>query len=506
MPALGSEAMVLQIGRNADGTRLVRVEATNRVVVVDVASGAKVAEARAWSSDASVTGPARDEVDDVPIVATAVAPDGGSVATIDLDLGLRTTDLASGARLWSAKLPDVASPIVAYGAVVLVGQDRRYGGRVTRFDARTGQQLEPVTDFERPVTALAADAARDRFVVGTIDGAVHVIDGGVEVNVIRAHHAAVRDVALVGGELVSGGADGVRVWDPERPQARVEASGYQLDFARDGSWVDGAGAVHERWTGALRGAPPALGLEGMADRVLLAGARDEATLLVSDGVAMLAGRRAAGAGPTDLGAVDAIAVSADGARLGLVADGVLRTLEVSSRKVVAEARLWSGGAPWWTVLAARGDGWLALSGADGAVVARDGRGAVLWSVAVKAGPSAPVREGIVAASVDGELLAVVDGTRVMLLRAADGALVRDLEGPLSAPSALAFTADGTRLAVADDMRLGIWDVARGRQVFELGLEDRAVGVVTSPDGRSIGVALEDGRVCIFNAAWPRSAE
>jgi len=422
-----------------------------------------------------VTPGTEDAADGVLPEVIAVSPSGHMAVTIDWAQRMRATDLVTGSLAWDVALADLASPQLVFGAVIAVAQDRRFGGRVTRYEPSDGTVREPAVDLERPITALAAAPDRDVIVAGTIDGALHVIANGTERNVIRAHRGPVRDVLWAGGEVVSAAHDGVRTWDPARLQGQVEGAGGTLAFTTRGSWLDGMGLEVDRWTGELVGVErPMLG--GYAEHVAIAGRGGDALASIFDGqlwIGSLTTREAHHVGRADL-----FVVAPNGQVVSYL-DDTLTRFDPDRDRVVGSAIPVAPGGRALAIAPGPEGGWQVLRGDEGDVAA---------------------------VSVDGERTAVARPPGPITLRDRQGATVRTIVGAFEQVTALAFTADGARLVIADSLRVGIWDVARGLEVMSLAVPERVRRLETSADGRSIGCALVDGRVIVFNAAWPRGQD
>ncbi len=184
-----------------------------------------------------------------------------------------------------------------------------------------------------------------------------------------------------------------------------------------------------------------------------------------------------------VGAADVFAVSASG-RVISHSDGSISMWDADRRTAIRTPTLIEPGARVLAIVPgsgpgggpARGEGWSVVRGAEGE------------SAAVSA---------------DGEVIAVGRPKGPVTIQDRLGNVRLSLEGSFEQVTALGFTADGQRLFIADGLRVGVWDVARGLEVMSLAVADRVRRVAASDDGRSIGLALFDGRVVIFNAAWPR---
>ncbi len=129
-------------------------------------------------------------------------------------------------------------------------------------------------------------------------------------------------------------------------------------------------------------------------------------------------------------------------------------------------------------------------------------------------PIGPGKEGVLyaaALSPDGKTLAVAghgcaeggaSGHPVFLLDWAAGRVVGLLEGHASPVQALAFTADGKRLASGDQFgEVRLWDVSSRKSVRALPASKKGIkGLAFSPDGRSLAVAAHEPTVRIWAVA------
>ena len=154
------------------------------------------------------------------------------------------------------------------------------------------------------------------------------------------------------------------------------------------------------------------------------------------------------------------------------------------------------------LIAARLDGAVAI-GIDGHArwVSAEGPFKV-WDV--PSGRQLPLPPGPVGAlAPDGSVIALVDASRgneIHLLARANGRVVRVLAGPTAPLEAVAFSADGTRLAAgSDDGSATVWDVASGQPLTTLnGHDGRVNAVAFAPDGRTLVTAGFDGRAVVWD--------
>src|SRR5262249_41683796 len=85
--------------------------------------------------------------------------------------------------------------------------------------------------------------------------------------------------------------------------------------------------------------------------------------------------------------------------------------------------------------------------------------------------------------------------------AGTGRLLHTLKGHTTSAQGVAYSPDGTRLAlVGDDMNVRVWDPRTGQEAFTLKGHDAAVfGVAFSPDGTRLATCSHDMTVRIWDA-------
>jgi WD40 repeat protein len=116
-------------------------------------------------------------------------------------------------------------------------------------------------------------------------------------------------------------------------------------------------------------------------------------------------------------------------------------------------------------------------------------------------------ETAVALSADGQKLAIAQGNTIALYDRGTGKHYANCEGHINKVACVAFSPDGNRLVSgSQDGTVRLWDVATGEQVLALRgtrywYDGGPVSMVTfSPDGQSIGVGTEGGKATMLNAA------
>lgn len=98
-------------------------------------------------------------------------------------------------------------------------------------------------------------------------------------------------------------------------------------------------------------------------------------------------------------------------------------------------------------------------------------------------------------SPDGATLAAADTAKIALFDTASGKLTMELAGEAIAPSHLAFSGDGLRLAASGDKALGVWEIASRKQLFAV--EEGAGSLSWAPDGATLA-AGQWGQVTLFD--------
>ena len=169
-----------------------------------------------------------------------------------------------------------------------------------------------------------------------------------------------------------------------------------------------------------------------------------------------------------------------------------RLIDVSLRGAILTGSRWTRAA----LLGTRG--WEGQASApelrDAAIVGRDHADVMIQP------PGAAISD--VAFSSDGTLLALCSESNAQLIDAADGRRIRVLTNPAGQLSGLAFSPDGTLLATAsDDHTARIWDLATGTTRTTLqGHTGTLRGVAFSPDGTLLATASADHTARIWDLA------
>jgi WD40 repeat protein len=146
---------------------------------------------------------------------------------------------------------------------------------------------------------------------------------------------------------------------------------------------------------------------------------------------------------------------------------------------------------------------LATIGNDGTVILWDAsNGEKLARLSGTTEPNDFVSSKRVAYSPDGKLLAACDKNQVKLYDPASGDLIKTLDGHQADTTAIAFSADETRLASGDrDGSAVIWDISSGDSLLQLaGHTDAIEGLTFSPDGKWLITAGDDATMKIWDVA------
>ena len=383
-----------------------------------------------------------------PMSAMSAAGDGAMV----------TTSWDGAVRRWREGVATVIGRHDGAATAVVVAGDRVISGgrdRTVRVWSSDGERR--LARLESEVSHLVHDAVRDRVLVGTARGRIHSFDlttGGDSLGTV-GHQGEVAGLAVVGGTLVSVGADdAVRAWDlsvhPRRPDPGHAMTVVGVDVTADGSAAVSAGYDQEarRWD--------------------VASGRT---------TAVLRGHR---------GRIWAARFLPDGRIVTGSADGTVRLWDGTAVVAVAPLTLTSGQV--YDVAVSR-DGSLIAAGAT------DGR-VYLW----RPGPGTMrVLDVVDGGTVDGVALSP-DGTRlaaggsdavIRIYDVASGARLRELRGHAGVVPGVAFSPDGAALAsCGEDGAVWLWDVERG-QGRELWRGARSYRVAFHPGGTLIGVASAD---------------
>jgi WD40 repeat protein len=387
----------------------------------------------------------------------AFSPDGQTLASGDSNASVRLWDVRSGKELLRMKGHSGAVVRVVFrpDGQALASASNDHTVRV--WEAATGRQLLMFDAQDGQVQALAYSPDGRRLATGGHGHGVRVWDArsGQEALALKGQTGIVWDVAFSpdGCRLLSGGQDRtLRLWDATTGQEAVALQQQsRFDFTAFAAGADGR-------------------------RLALAGAGFPPALLDAD-----SGRPTALLGDAGTRVLGGFTFSPDGRYLA-GADGP--SVRLWDGRTGQAVRSWPAHAAGTHHLAFAPDGErLASVGLDQTVkVWETATGRECFARKVAAGiPRA-------AFSPDGKRLAALDGETVALWDARDGAPARPLAGPDKKKlSALAFSSDGTLLAVAaPGGSIRLWGLPEGESRAVLrGGEDLIFDLTFSPDGRRL---------------------
>lgn len=151
---------------------------------------------------------------------------------------------------------------------------------------------------------------------------------------------------------------------------------------------------------------------------------------------------------------------------------------------------------------------------DGSLLASGGfRTIKLWqrpqSVNAPAfgGAKLPGKPTLAIGSPDGKLMALVVGNDVQLADASTNKLAAKLAGHKSPVAAVAFSADGEKVATTStDKTLRIWTVADGKQIASIELPAEGTAVAVTADGASVVAGAADGKLRLFDLPKEKLAD
>ncbi|ANY08486.1 WD40 repeat domain-containing protein [Pseudonocardia sp. HH130630-07] len=418
-----------------------------------------------------------------PVLAVAVAPDGGLVALAGPG-GIVRVLAASGARVATLRGYPGEVTVLAFaegptGATRLLGTGA--DGAIRVWDVARGTTVH-LTGHTGPVLTIAGTAA-GRVVTGAADGTLRAWDTatGEALATLRTD-AAVTGVAVTGpGELVAVTADGaVHAFtlaagvprdavlldsSPTAPATAVVAAGTGRAL------VTRADGAVELWRTDVPGGRTVLGGHGVAARAaaastdgsLVATGDDHGRVLLWDPAAT----GIAGDEPVPAGAVDSVAVAA-----GLVVSAARDGGELVTRDLRTGEERWrsAGGPGGATHLWSDAGGTRVFAAAGGTVTEWH---AVTGMPVGSAAPAGRVLTG------RGTLVVLGDGDRVRVADARTARVLSTVTPPAPARHA-ALTPGGATVLLGSDDTLTAWRPAGGAPV-----------TVPLPGARLTGIAIDD---------------
>jgi eukaryotic-like serine/threonine-protein kinase len=405
----------------------------------------------------------------------------------------------------------VALAVAPDGTLATAGMDR-----TIKLWKPNGELRATLTGARAPLTALLFSADNKRLFSGAVDGIVTAwdVDSGKVEQVLLGHQEAVFGLAVAGdgATLVSASADGlVKVWDlaMARGPASLHFDGAvnSLVFAADGKTLF---AVSQN--GQFKSCDTVTGKD-LSQRQMPFPAMAAPASIAADGKLV--------AFSNALRNVLSVQDTSNGTELQAFpylgfgelsifspADNIL-ALSTRATQKDADITLWNidsgkelirfkAGTQRIRALAFSRDGkWLAAGSQDKSVY--------MWNPAggrsFQFERAEPVQA--VAFSSDGTLLAVATVTKVGIHQAADGKEVLSFPTYTHNVVKMVFSPDGKRLATAGSSEvetgrgggLKLWDVASGRETFSLGDSEATVSSLAfSPDGSRLAAAFTESSI------------
>jgi WD40 repeat protein len=418
----------------------------------------------------------------------AVSADGRYLALVGTWGLLRVRDYRTGALVAEshiekepldlAFLPDGHTLVVASAREVVEGSYEHSG--VTFFDATKREAaLDPLSPEGKVGRCVALSGDGRLLACGAEGGRIELwaLPDRKRVARLSGH---VRDVDALaftpdGKTIVSAAfGEGVRLWDVADPAA----ARFRHELIRHPTKYSIRNAL---WRSARSRCQPAAVAVSPDGRTLATAANGPAVQLWD-----LRSLKQLGAVELHADAVTGLAFSRDGRLLASTGlDRSVRVVDPATRVEVANLGNHADAA---TGFAVHPDGHL-LSGGEDRRVRR-------WSFPAAAEPpevlqgtmKRQVLKAALAFSPDGKLLANrVWGAPLRLTRVDTGETTRNLGGVNDDERSMAFSPDGSRLAVGGGDSLSVWNTSSGERVLQVKLPDDAVMVSFSPDGSGIAV-------------------
>lgn len=106
-------------------------------------------------------------------------------------------------------------------------------------------------------------------------------------------------------------------------------------------------------------------------------------------------------------------------------------------------------------------------------------------------------------SPDGRMLACDYGDAIRIWGTQQWVIQQTLTGHRGAVTDLSWSRDGRHLvSCADDLTARVWDSTNGQTVFSTRLSSRPYAAVCSPNGQSVAICTEDGRITLWDPISP----
>jgi WD40 repeat protein len=435
------------------------------------------------------------------ITGIAWSPDGKRLAT-SAGRSAEVWDVASGRELYSLR---GHSGLVASVAWSLDGKRLATGSwdqTAKIWDTGNGKELFTLTGHEDTVFSVSWSPDGERLATGSWDSTAKVWDtgNGKELFTLKGHGGIVASVAWnpQGDHLATGSGDGTaKIWDAGSPKEILTLSGHAGSVAsiawspKNESLAAASGSEVILWDTDLGkklrvfsgGSGPIASVAWSPDGKRLATASGSAAVLwdVATGQELFPLR-----GESE-SITASVSWSPDGKLLATASNKLGKRLGHS-------ATAWDGNAVLWN--ASSGKELSTLSGDSGRVES------VAWSPDGKRLATGNGSKVLVWSVVTGKRLLTIahDDSEVNAWDAAKGKQPSAITVNGGLVRSLAWSPDGSRLAIANSSVVSVWDARKGNQVATLsGHEDVVVIVVWSPDGQRLATGSRDNTVRVWDA-------
>jgi WD40 repeat protein len=500
----GPGGLVKTIAFRPDGHQLAAAGASGSIRLWDVRTGTAVRSFQGHTGS---------------VQRLAFGPNGRTLASASWDGMVRVWDVDRGSTRLTIRCGQGSLFPVAYSPDGLLLASGGMDMTIKLWSAADGKLIRALDGHAFTVQRLAFSPDGNRIASCSSDGTVRLWDvaTGIALGTYRGHRGHVLGLAFhpEGHRLISAGVDGtIKQWDAtSRPEALgVQGRGSinltRVTFFSDGRRLLTAGLDHAfqvrdvasgRVLRSLGQAPPGFPVDKFLG---VSSDGRQAALGVSGNAVVLRDPE------TDQNArvirspttLTALALAPDARRL---ATGNLPSvIKVWDAATATELRTLSGHK--------RPVGQLAFS-PDGRLLASvsPGEACKLWDVETGQvvrtfGTEGGSNEGRVAFSADGTRLAVATEDTIRLWDTETGRLIHTLPGHQGAVHDLAFHPDGRRLISGGmDRAVKLWDVETGQELLTLrGPENQVWGVAIDPQGLHIAATDQNQKLLIWSAEEP----
>lgn len=478
------------------------------------------------------------------VTGIAFHPDGRRLVSASNDRRVKVWDLESGREVMSLAFVDGDAYGLTYsrdGARILLAAG---DSLVHIWDAETGAALPPLRGHRGGVRSIECSADGTRYATGSNDGTAAIWDAasGEQLWTLQGHTWAIRQVAFSpdGRRLATAGADRqVKLWDVSRDLQYRVLAGHRnpvrsLSISADGRYMTTLGPqLHgypneyavwsltsgelERLDDAFSQVPetpylPFRNLDFGPALELASGGAHHAVSRLQIWDALTGRRRAMFT--LEPRVVETSALLPDGRTLAYGSkDGLIHFLNATTG---AEEFVFRGHSQPILAIVPSPDGRWIASTCTLFTLIWDRSGKVLHKLATNSKQLWKRGQRRYAFSRDSRLVAItgytVDPSKanqstVTVIDLASGKPIAELRGHTRPVNAIAFSADGLRLATgSDDNLIKLWDVYGASELLSLrGHSAAVVALDFSPDGHKLVSAGDDFRAILWDATPQKPA-